>query len=51
MSPFKIDQMYHFISERFEGTSSGVQEQALSWLHVLTINIKLKIFIINNFNF
>jgi hypothetical protein len=34
MAPFKIDQMYHFISERFEGTPSGVQEQALSWFHV-----------------
>ena len=34
MAPFKIDQMYNFISERFEGTSSVVQEQALSWVHV-----------------
>jgi hypothetical protein len=35
MAPFKIEQMYHFISERFEGTSSVVQEQALSWVHVM----------------
>ena len=32
---FKTEQMYHFIAERFEGTSCTVQEQALSWLQLL----------------
>jgi hypothetical protein len=27
--------MYRFVIERFEGTSSAIQEQALSWLQVL----------------
>lgn len=35
MAPFKLEQLYNFVSERFEGTSSVVQEQALSWIQVL----------------
>jgi len=37
MSPlsFGADHLYHFISERFEGTSASVQEQCLEWLQVL----------------
>lgn len=35
MAPFSIEQLYNFISERFEGTSSVVQEQALSWIQIL----------------
>ncbi len=34
---FKSEQMYHFIAERFEGTSSNIQEQSLSWLQVNNI--------------
>ena len=36
MSPlsFGADHLYHFISERFEGTSAPVQEQCLEWLQV-----------------
>jgi len=38
MSPlsFGADHLYHFITERFEGTSSPVQEQCLQWLQVYT---------------
>jgi hypothetical protein len=36
MIPFNKELMYRFISERFEGTSSTVQEQALSWLQILS---------------
>ncbi len=31
---FSKDQMYNFVSERFDGTPSSIQEQALSWLQV-----------------
>ena len=36
MSPlsFGPEKMYHFISERFDGTSTTVQEQCLEWLQV-----------------
>jgi len=36
MSPlsFGADHLYHFITERFEGTSALVQEQCLEWLQV-----------------
>lgn len=33
--PFDKEKIYHFVSERFEGTASPVQEQALSWLQIL----------------
>ena len=36
MIPFNKELMYRFISERFDGTSSTVQEQALSWLQILS---------------
>ncbi|CAF0899614.1 unnamed protein product [Brachionus calyciflorus] len=32
---FTPELMYRFISERFDGTSSNIQEQALSWLQIL----------------
>ena len=32
--PFYVDKMYHFMEERFEGTTAGVQEQNLEWLQV-----------------
>jgi hypothetical protein len=35
MTSFTMDQMYHFASERFDGTSSTIQEQSLSWLQIL----------------
>lgn len=35
MVTFKSELMFRFIIERFEGTSSVIQEQALSWLQVL----------------
>lgn len=35
MMLFTPEQMYHFISERFEGTSASIQEQALAWLQLL----------------
>jgi hypothetical protein len=31
---FTPELMFRFVSERFEGTSSVIQEQALSWLQV-----------------
>lgn len=36
MSPlsFGAEYLYHFITERFEGTSAPVQEQCLEWLQV-----------------
>ena len=36
MIPFNRELMYRFVSERFEGTSSTVQEQSLSWLQILS---------------
>jgi len=41
MSPlsFGADHLYHFISERFEGTSAPVQEQCLAWLQVCDDNL------------
>ena len=33
--PFNVDKMYHFMEERFEGTSAAVQEQNLEWLQVI----------------
>jgi protein unc-79 len=36
MYPFSKELMYRFVSERFDGTSSTVQEQALSWLQILS---------------
>ena len=32
--PFESDKMYHFMMERFQGTTAGVQEQNLQWLQV-----------------
>jgi hypothetical protein len=32
--PFSVEKMYHFITERFEGTEAAVQEQNLLWLQV-----------------
>jgi hypothetical protein len=32
---FKPELMYRFVIERFEGTSSPIQEQALTWLQVI----------------
>lgn len=39
MSPlgFHAEKMYHFVAERFEKTTSKVQEQALHWLQTLTM--------------
>nr|XP_045011054.1 protein unc-79 homolog isoform X4 [Jaculus jaculus] len=34
--PFSMEEMFGFISCRFTGYSSSVQEQALLWLHVLS---------------
>ena len=41
---FNPELMYRFVIERFEGTSSVIQEQALSWLQVdiLRINDLIK---------
>lgn len=50
---FKPELMYRFVIERFEGTSSAIQEQALSWLQVLnyltytTIYNYMRIYIYN----
>jgi len=40
MSPlsFGAEKMYHFISDRFDGTSVAVQEQCLEWLQVIKSN-------------
>jgi len=35
MTPFDLPHTYKFVTERLEGTSSLVQEQALSWLQLL----------------
>ncbi len=32
--PFPVEKMYHFVLERFKGTSGAVQEQNLQWLQV-----------------
>lgn len=32
--PFPVDKMYHFVLERFEGTTAAVQDQNLQWLQV-----------------
>lgn len=39
---FTPELMYRFVSERFEGTSSTIQEQALSWLQVIHLQQKLQ---------
>ncbi|CAD5115352.1 DgyrCDS4332 [Dimorphilus gyrociliatus] len=34
---FDMEHVYHFISEKFENTSSSVQEQTLLWLQILSL--------------
>ena len=36
---FSVEFMYHFVSERFDGTPAAVQEQVLSWLQVEYISL------------
>ena len=43
---FTPELMFRFVSERFEGTSSVIQEQALSWLQVNKTNIWINLIII-----
>jgi len=52
MSPssFGADHLYHFISERFEGTSAPVQEQCLEWLQVSTVFLLTFCCIISHMN-
>ncbi len=32
--PFPVEKMYHFVLERFDGTTAAVQDQNLQWLQV-----------------
>lgn len=37
--PFSMEEMFGFISCRFTGYPSSVQEQALLWLHVSVLSL------------